>query len=113
MHVAASRQNVALAALFFLYRAVQQIELPLIDGVEWVKRPKRGPVVLTPTAVTGVLARLSGTHHLIAALLYGAGLRLMEAVRLRVKDVDFQYREIIVREGKGAKDRRHSHCLCW
>ena len=88
MHVAASTQNVALAALLFLYRAVLQIELPLIDGVERAKRPKRVPVVLTPKEVRAVLAQLSGTHHLIAALLYGAGLRLMEAVRLRVKDVD-------------------------
>jgi len=106
MHVAASTQNVALAALLFLYRAVLQIELPMIDGVERAKRPKCVPVVLTPKEVRAVLAQLSGTHHLMAALLYGAGLRLMEAVRLRVKDVDFQYRQITVREGKGAKDRR-------
>lgn len=105
-HVAASTQNVALAALLFLYREVLQIDLPLIDGVERAKRPQRIPVVLTSEEVKRVLAGLSGTHHLMASLLYGAGLRLMECVRLRVKDLDFDYRQIIVRDGKGEKDRR-------
>lgn len=105
-HVAASTQNVALSALLFLYREVLQIELPLIEGVERAKRPKRVPVVLTRDEVERVLAQLEGTHHLMASLLYGAGLRVMECVRLRVKDVDFGYQQIIVRDGKGAKDRR-------
>jgi integron integrase len=105
-HVAASTQNVALAALLFLYREVLQVDLPLVEGVERAKRPKRIPTVLTRKEVEQVLAELSGTHHLMASLLYGSGLRLMEAVRLRVKDVDFYYRQIIVRDGKGEKDRR-------
>lgn len=105
-HIAASTQNVALAALLFLYREVLQIDLPLIEGVERAKRPQRIPVVLTSEEVRRLLAELSGTHHLMASLLYGAGLRLMECVRLRVKDLDFDYRQIIVRDGKGEKDRR-------
>jgi len=105
-HVAASTQNVALSALLFLYREVLLIDLPLIEGVERAKRPQRIPVVLTPEEVKGVLAQMTGTHHLMASLLYGAGLRLMECVRLRVKDLDFAYRQIIVRDGKGERDRR-------
>lgn len=106
LHVTASTQNVALAALLFLYREVFQIDLPLIESVERAKRPQRVPVVLTPEEVKRVLANISGTNHLIASLLYGAGLRLMEGVRLRVKDLDFAYKQIIVRDGKGEKDRR-------
>jgi integron integrase len=106
MNVAASTQNVALSALLFLYRDVLQIELPLVEGVERAKRPQRIPVVLTIEEVKRVLAEMSGTHHLMASLLYGAGMRLMECVRLRVKDIDFDYRQIIVRDGKGEKDRR-------
>ncbi|HEX8845334.1 MAG TPA: integron integrase [Pyrinomonadaceae bacterium] len=105
-HVAASTQNVALAALLFLYREVLLLELPLVEGVERAKRPQRVPVILTPEEVRRVLAKLSGTHHLMASLLYGSGLRLMECVRLRVKDLDFPYRQLIVRDGKGEKDRR-------
>ena len=105
-NVAAATQNVALAALLFLYREVLLIELPLIEGVERAKRPRRVPVVFTADEVKRVLAHLTGTHHLMASLLYGAGLRLMECVRLRVKDLDFDYRQIIVRDGKGEKDRR-------
>ncbi|MDQ3820426.1 MAG: integron integrase [Acidobacteriota bacterium] len=105
-NVAASTQNVALSALLFLYREVLQLELPLIEGVERAKRPLRIPVVLTAEEVRRVLANISGTHHLMASLLYGAGLRLMECVRLRVKDIDFDYRQIVVRDGKGEKDRR-------
>lgn len=105
-NVAASTQNVALAALLFLYREVLLIELPLVEGVERAKRPQRIPVVLTSDEAKRVLAHLTGTHHLMASLLYGAGLRLMECVRLRVKDLDFDYRQIIVRDGKGEKDRR-------
>ncbi len=103
--VAASTQNQAKSALLFLYREVLGVELPWLDNVERAKAPKRLPVVLTREEVQAVLARLEGTHWLIASLLYGAGLRIMEAVRLRVKDVEFSRREILVRDGKGFKDR--------
>lgn len=104
--VSASTQNQARAALLFLYREVLGIELPFVDGLVRAKRPVRVPVVLTRAEVDSVLTRLSGTHYLMAGLLYGAGLRLMECIRLRVKDVDFGYSQIIVRDGKGEKDRR-------
>ena len=103
--VSASTQNQAKSALLFLYRAVLEVELPWLDKVTQAKAPKRLPVVLTVGEVQSLLSRLSGTHGLMASLLYGGGLRLMEAVRLRVKDVEFSRREIIVREGKGFKDR--------
>lgn len=104
--VAASTQNQALSALLFLYREVLQIDLPFVDGIARAKRPQRVPVVLTQAEVRRLLDNISGTHHLLASLLYGSGLRLMEAVRLRVKDIDFEYNQITVRDGKGAKDRR-------
>ncbi len=104
-NVSASTQNLAKSALLFLYREVLAIELPWLDNVTQAKVPKRLPVVLTVSEVQNVLSRLNGTHLLIASLLYGGGMRLMEAVRLRVKDVDFERREILVREGKGFKDR--------
>lgn len=91
--------------MLFLYKEVLGIDLPWLDNIERAKAPKRLPVVLTREEVQAVLARLQGTHWLIASLLYGAGLRIMECVRLRVKDVDFQRREILVRDGKGFKDR--------
>ena len=103
--VAAATQNLAKSAILFLYREVLEIELPWLDNVTQAKAPKRLPVVLTVSEVQAVLSRLSGTHALIASLLYGGGMRLMEAVRLRVKDVEFARREIVVREGKGFKDR--------
>jgi len=103
--VAASTQNLAKSALLFLYREVLEIQLPWLDNITQAKTPKRLPVVLTVSEVQAVLSRLSGTHALIASLLYGGGMRLMEAVRLRVKDVDFARHEILVREGKGFKDR--------
>ena len=103
--VAASTQNQAKSAVLFLYREVLEIELPWLDNVTQAKAPKRLPVVLTVSEVQAVLSRLAGTHSLIASLLYGCGMRLMEAVRLRVKDVEFARREIVVREGKGFKDR--------
>jgi integron integrase len=103
--VAASTQNQAKSALLFLYREVLEAELPWLDNVERAKAPKRLPVVLTREEVQGVLGRLTGTHWLIASLLYGAGLRIMEGLRLRVKDVDFSRKEILVRDGKGSKDR--------
>ncbi len=103
--VSASTQNLAKSSILFLYREVLEIQLPWLDNVTQAKAPKRLPVVLTVSEVQAVLSRLTGTHALIASLLYGGGMRLMEAVRLRVKDVDFARHEIIVREGKGFKDR--------
>jgi len=103
--VAASTQNQAKSALLYLYREVLGVELPWLDNVTQAKAPKRLPVVLTVSEVQSVLSRLTGTHSLIASLLYGGGMRLMEAVRLRVKDVEFTRHEIVVREGKGFKDR--------
>ncbi len=104
-NVAASTQNQARSAILFLYKEVLGTALPWLDNVEQAKKPKRLPVVLTPDEVRTLLAQLSGMHWLVAVLLYGAGLRLMEALRLRVQDVDFKRREILVREGKGFKDR--------
>lgn len=104
-NVAASTQNQARSALLFLYKAVLGSELPWLNNVEQAKKPRRLPVVLTEDEVRAVLASLDGVHWLVAALLYGAGLRLMEALRLRVQDVDFKRREILVRNGKGFKDR--------
>ncbi|MGH9883480.1 MAG: integron integrase [Pyrinomonadaceae bacterium] len=105
-NVAASTQNVALCALLFLYRQVLAIDLPFIENIERAKRPKRVPVVFTPQEVRRVLENLHGTHWMMASLLYGAGLRLMECIRLRVKDLDFQYKQITVRDSKGERDRR-------
>ncbi|MDE2157202.1 MAG: integron integrase [Xanthomonadaceae bacterium] len=104
--VAASTQNQALSALLFLYRQVLGVELPWLDGIERAKRPQRLPVVLSKAEVTALLGELTGTHWLMGSLLYGTGMRLMECVRLRVKDVDFERGEIAIRQGKGAKDRR-------
>ncbi|HIE54494.1 MAG TPA: integron integrase [Chromatiaceae bacterium] len=105
-NVAPSTQNQALAAILFLYREVLEIELPWLDGVTRAKKPPRLPVVLSESEVKRVLAQLDGTQLLVASLLYGSGLRLMEALRLRVKDVDLERKEITVRSGKGGKDRR-------
>lgn len=104
-NVAASTQNQALSALLFLYREVLATDLPWLDGVARAKKPARLPVVLTREEVRATLAHLEGRHWLIASLLYGAGLRLMECLRLRIKDVDFARREIMVRGGKGGRDR--------
>jgi integrase len=90
--VAAATQNQALSALLFLYGEVLEIKLPWMDGIERAKRPVRVPVVLTVQEVRALLARLDGTKWLMAGLLYGAGLRLRECLKLRVKDVDFEYR---------------------
>ena len=103
--VAGSTQNQALSALLFLYGQVLGVELPWMKGIVRAKRPVRVPVVLTRDEVRALLARLEGTKWLMAALLYGSGLRLRECLKLRVKDVDFGYRQITVRDGKGAKDR--------
>ena len=104
--VAASTQNQALAALLFLYREVLAQELPWMDDIRRAKKPERLPTVLTRPEVTALLAEMSGVTWLMAGLLYGAGLRLMECLRLRVQDVDFARREITVHQGKGGKDRR-------
>ena len=104
--VAAATQNQALSALLFLYRAVLAEPLAWLDGVERAKRPARVPTVLSSAEATALLSSMTGTKWLMAALLYGAGLRLRECLTLRVKDVDFDYRQIVVRHGKGAKDRR-------
>lgn len=103
--ISASTQTVALSALLFLYRDVLKRDLPYIENIERAKPSHKLPVVFTRQEVQAVLARLEGTHHLIACFLYGSGLRLMEALRLRVKDIDFERGEIIVRQGKGGKDR--------
>jgi integron integrase len=103
--VSAATQNQALQALLFLYRHVLEIELPWLDGVTRASRPKRLPVVLTGSEVRSVLAQLDGTSVLIANLLYGSGLRLLEAHRLRIKDVVIDRCELIVRGAKGGKDR--------
>ncbi|WP_407276530.1 integron integrase [Halothiobacillus sp. DCM-1] len=104
-NVAASTQNQALSALLFLYKEVLGIDLPWLDDVTRAKRPQRLPVVLTREEVRGVLDRMSGVYGLMARLLYGTGMRLMECMRLRVKDVDFARGEILIRDGKGGKDR--------
>jgi integrase len=104
-HVAASTQNVALAALLFLYRDVLKQELEQIEDVERARLPTRLPVVFTKEEAKAVLKCLSGNAYLVASLMYGSGLRLMECLRLRVKDIDFSYNQIVVRAGKGAKDR--------
>jgi integron integrase len=103
--VGASTQNQALQALLFLYRHVLDIELPWLENVTRASRPKRLPVVLSAAEVRAVLAQLEGTSWLMANLLYGSGLRLMEAHRLRVKDLVLERGEVIVRGAKGGKDR--------
>jgi integrase len=104
-HVAASTQNVALNARLFLYRHVLKHDFPDLVDLERARRPRLLPTVFTREEVPRVLAHLTGTPHLMASLLYGGGLRLMECVRLRVKDLDFAYHQIVVRDGKGAQDR--------
>jgi integron integrase len=105
-NVAASTQNQALAALLFLYREVLRIELPWMENVVRAKRPQRVPTVLSREEIQRLLAAMEGRPWLLTSLLYGTGMRLMECLRLRIKDVDFARGEIVVREGKGGKDRR-------
>ncbi len=105
-HVSASTQNQALAAVLFLYKEVLRQPLGQIDDLVRASKPARIPVVLTRAEVQAVLGQLEGAPRLVAGLLYGAGLRLIEALELRVKDVDFERREVTVRQGKGRKDRR-------
>lgn len=102
--VSASTQNQAFSALLFLYRNVLGIELDRIHALR-AKRPDRLPVVLSPDELREIFGRLTGVHRLLAELLYGTGVRILECCRLRVKDVDFERHQILVRDGKGEKDR--------
>ena len=104
-NVAAATQNIALNALVFMYRHVLDRPLQEINGVVRAKKPQRLPVVLTRDEVSRILSRLKGQYWLIACLQYGSGLRLIESVRLRVMDLDFEHRAVYVRNGKGGKDR--------
>src|SRR5436309_14745643 len=104
-NVSAATQNQTLSALLFLYQKVLKQEVGWIDQVERAKKPKRIPMVLTRDEVHKIFAHMHGKPRLLAGLLYGSGLRPMQCVRLRVKDVDFGYARITVRDGKGAKDR--------
>ena len=103
--VGASTQNQAKSALLFLYRVVLGTSLPWLDEIVAAKDTRRLPVVLTPAETRSLLLELNGTMGLVASLLYGTGMRLLEGLRLRVKDVGFERREILVRDGKGGKDR--------
>jgi integron integrase len=105
LNVAAATQNLALNAVLFLYREVLETELPWLNDIQRAKKPQRLPVVFSRDEVKRLLAQLDGTMWLIVGLTYGSGLRLLECARLRVKDVDFQYQQLIVRDGKGQKDR--------
>jgi integron integrase len=104
-NVAASTQSQALSALLFLYREVLAQDLPWLDGITRAKKPERLPVVLSVAEVQALLRHAEGTNSLMLRLLYGTGMRLMECCRLRVMDVDFSMRQIVVRNGKGGKDR--------
>src|SRR3990167_4438818 len=97
--------HLAVSALLFLYKEILHIDLPWLESVTRAKRPQRVPVVLSQLEIQWLLSRLDGREWLMASLLYGTGMRLMECVRLRVKDVDFARNEITVRDGKGGKDR--------
>ena len=105
-NVSPSTQNQALSAILFLYKEVLNSELPWIDNIQRAKATEYVPVVLSREEIQRLLSQLSGTHHLVASLLYGTGMRLLECLRLRVKDVDFLRSEITVRMGKGGRDRR-------
>jgi integron integrase len=105
-HVSASTQNQALSAILFLYRVVLGMDLPWLEDVVRAKRPLHLPIVLGRSQVSDLLSRLNGVHALMAALLYGSGMRLLECCRLRIQDVDFSRYEIVVRRGKGSRDRR-------
>jgi len=104
-HVAASTQNQALSALLFLYKDVLGIDLPWLQGIARAKKSRHLPTVLTREEVRLVLEEMKGVHALMGRLQYGTGMRLMECLRLRVKDVELDRREVVVRQGKGAKDR--------
>lgn len=104
--VAASTQNQALSAILFLYKEVLRREIAWIDNITWAKKPKKLPVVFTRQEANCVLSHMQGKYKLVASLMYGSGLRLLESLRLRVKDIDFDYLQLTIREGKGQKDRR-------
>lgn len=104
-HVSASTQNQAFSAILFLYRDVLKMEMPNIDGVERAKQIRKLPVVFTQREARAVLSFISGTNRIMAGILYGSGLRIMECLRLRAKDVDFARLQLTIRQGKGAKDR--------
>lgn len=103
--VTASSQNQALSAILFLYKKVLDIDLPWMVDVVRAKRSRRMPIVLTRSEVQRVLSCMSGQKKLMASLCYGSGLRMIECLRLRIKDIDFEYQQLTVRDGKGAKDR--------
>jgi site-specific recombinase XerD len=105
-HVAASTQNQAFSALLFLYQQVLERKLEFVTGVERVRRPPKLPVVFTRAEARAVIAHLEGDYRVMGELLYGAGLRLMELLRLRIKDSDFGYNQILVRESKGMREQR-------
>ncbi len=104
--VAASTQNQALSAILFLYKMVLRKEIGFVQDIHWAKKPVRVPVVLTSDEAMKVLRLLEGKYRLAASLMYGSGLRLLECLRLRVQDVDFDYLQLTVRDGKGQKDRK-------
>ncbi len=104
-HIAPSTQNVALSAILFLYQQVLDIEVPFIQGIVRPRRSKRLPVIFSREEVQRILENLEGVYYLMASLLYGSGLRLNECLCLRVKDIDFDYLQLTVRDGKGYKDR--------
>jgi len=103
--ITASTQTVALSALLFLYRNVLKKDLPYVTNIERARKSKRLPTVFNRDEVKRILSKLEGAHWLIAGLLYGSGLRLMECLRLRVKDIDFSCNQLTIRDGKGEKDR--------
>lgn len=105
LNVSSSTQNQALCALLFLYRDVLEEQVPWLSNLVRAKKPRRIPVVLTRREVRRLLEEMEGTPRLIAELLYGSGMRLLECLRLRVKDVELARREIVIRDGKGRKDR--------
>ena len=104
-NVAASTQNQALAAILFLYKIVLEKDLEWMDEIVRAKRPVHLPVVLSRKEVSSLLSQMRGTNRLVAEILYGTGMRIMECLRLRVQDIDFEYKQIMVRSGKGNKDR--------
>ena len=103
--VSASTQNLALCAIVYLYKHILLKDIVELGELVWAKKPKRIPVVFSKSEVRAVLSKLTGVHRVMGMLLYGAGLRLTECLRLRVKDIDFEYKQINVRDGKGEKDR--------
>jgi len=112
--VSASTQNQALCSLMFLYKKVLGFDLGELESIVWAKRPSKLPVVLSRPEVKAIMSHLKGTYWLIAQLLYGSGLRLMECLRLRVKDIDFDYRQIVVQDTKGEMAMISGPCKsCW